>query len=264
MPAPLFKRFAPPTPATQKHSSVPASSPVSVQNDVAEKALSPEAAPSKKEKKIEKRKSELTEPTTVPVESQKQNEDVIMEDVSAEVPRPNKKSKKRKSELIEEQDEEVSKKHKAVLSKFEKASRLAEARKDQGSAEDETQQPEEELHGTMMREEVISHFVNIEQICNLCLSLHPYQSLSLRQLSQLCRHGSLSPSPSKQRKQHHSRSLVHNHTMSKNLRSWGSKMLSLFRLRCCQCCIAGSSSIWVISACLRRLGLARQWHICCQ
>jgi ATP-dependent RNA helicase DDX51/DBP6 len=110
-----------------------------------QKALSPEADPPKKEKKSKKRKSELAEPVAAPVD-----EDVVMGDAPAEAPKVSKKSKKRKSEVIEEQegqDEEVSKKHKAVFSKFEKASKLAEARKDQVEADEDDQQPEEELHG---------------------------------------------------------------------------------------------------------------------
>lgn len=139
MPAPLFKRFAPPT-------SIPAP----VQAHAADKAVSPEAAPPKKEKKSKKRKSEVAEPVAAPVESYEHSEDVVMEDAPAATPKSSKKSKKRKSEVIEAQDEqdgEVSRKHKAVFSKFEKASKLAEARKDQDEAEDEVQQPEEELHG---------------------------------------------------------------------------------------------------------------------
>ncbi|KAF9695702.1 hypothetical protein EKO04_006447 [Ascochyta lentis] len=142
MPAPLFKRFAPPAPATQKQPSPPASSSAPVQERTTNKALSPEAAPPKKEKKPKKRKSEVTEPVAVPVHGG----DVVMEDVSADAPNPSKRSKKRKSEVVDEQDEEVSKKHKAVLSKFEKASKLAEARREQDETEDDAQQPEEELH----------------------------------------------------------------------------------------------------------------------
>lgn len=71
-----------------------------------------------------------------------------MEDVPSETPR-SKKSKKRKSDVIDAPDEDVSKKHKAVLSKFEKASKLAEARKEQEEAGDEVQEPEEELHGML-------------------------------------------------------------------------------------------------------------------
>jgi ATP-dependent RNA helicase DDX51/DBP6 len=146
MPAPLFKRFAPPTPATQKKSPPPAPSPAPVQELAAEKP-SPEAVTPKKEKKSKKRKSEASEPVSKSPDPQDHVEDVVMEDVSAETPKSSKKSKKRKSEVIEDEDAEISKKHKAVFSKFEKASKLAEARKDQEGAEDNVQQPEEELHG---------------------------------------------------------------------------------------------------------------------
>lgn len=151
MPAPLFKRFAPPTPAIQKQPLSPASSPAPAQKHAADRALSPEAPLPKKETKSKKKKSEATEIVAASLESQEHVEDVVMEDVSAETPQSSKKPKKRKrdTEVIEEQDEDVSKKHKAVFSKFEKASKLAEARKDQHGAEDEAQQPEEELHGKL-------------------------------------------------------------------------------------------------------------------
>ncbi|KAF3050060.1 ATP-dependent RNA helicase dbp6 [Didymella keratinophila] len=112
MPAPLFKRFAPPTSAT--------------------------ATP-----KQEKDSNKSAEVAAAPVKDA-QN-DVDMED--APTPKPPKKSKKRKSEVVQEEDEqneEVSKKHKAVFSKFEKASKLAEARKD--GASETVEEPEEDLH----------------------------------------------------------------------------------------------------------------------
>ncbi|KAF3039335.1 ATP-dependent RNA helicase dbp6 [Didymella heteroderae] len=120
MPAPLFKRFAPPTSATAKEAS-------------------PLAAPPKKEKKSKK----TAEAVAAPVEDAQ--DDVVMED--APTPNPPKKSKKRKSDSVEkdgEQDEEVSKKHKTVFSKFEKAAKLAEARKDE--TVESVQEAEEELH----------------------------------------------------------------------------------------------------------------------
>ncbi|KAH6644537.1 P-loop containing nucleoside triphosphate hydrolase protein [Boeremia exigua] len=140
MPAPLFRRFVPPTPATAEHSSAPASSPVPVHAPI---GLPAEVAAPKKEKKS-KKNTKAVEGVAAPTDAQ---EDVVMEDVTPGPPKAIKKSKKRKSEVIEDQDgqdEEVSKKHKAVFSKFEKASKLAELRKDQQEAD--TEEPEEELH----------------------------------------------------------------------------------------------------------------------
>jgi hypothetical protein len=122
MPAPLFKRFTPPTPATVKQPSSPSSSPAPVNADA---ELSTEAATLKREKKS-KKSSKATEAGADPVGSQ---EDVVMED--APTLETSKKPKKRKSEVVAEregQEDDVSKKHKAVFSKFEKASKLAEAR----------------------------------------------------------------------------------------------------------------------------------------
>lgn len=60
----------------------------------------------------------------------------------------------------EGQDDDVSKKHKAVFSKFEKASKLAEARKDHEEDVDEAQEPQEELHGRP------STFLDLHSIAN--------------------------------------------------------------------------------------------------
>ena len=141
MPAPLFKRFAPPTPATIKQPSSPSSSPAPVKADA---ELSTEAATPKREKKS-KKSCKTAGAVADPVVAQ---EDVVMED--APTHETSKKSKKRKSEVVAEQEgqeDDVSKKHKAVFSKFEKASKLAEARKDHEGDVDEAQDPQEELHG---------------------------------------------------------------------------------------------------------------------
>lgn len=143
MPAPLFKRFAPQSPAPAKQSSPPSSSPISAQAHAGSTA---DAVAPKKEKKS-KRTSKAAVANAEQIGPQ---EDVVMEDAPA--PKASKESKKRKSEVVQEEDardEEVSKKHKAVFSKFEKASKLSEARKDQGEADVE-QQPEEELHGKLL------------------------------------------------------------------------------------------------------------------
>lgn len=141
MPAPLFRRFVPPTSATEEQSSASASSP-------APAPAATKAANRKETKpKMSKQGAGTVKAVAVPPEV---SEDVSMEDVPAETPKSVKRSKKRKSEVIEEQDgqdEDVSKKHKGVLSKFEKAQKLAEARKEQPEVEVEVEQSEEELHG---------------------------------------------------------------------------------------------------------------------
>lgn len=132
----------PPTPAITEQSSAAASS----APEHAPVAFPAEAAAPKKEKsKKSKQDARTLEVVAAPTEPYN---NVSMEDAAAETPKSVKKSNKRKSEVIEARDghdEEVSKKHKAVLSKFEKASKLAEARKDQQEAD--VQEPEEELHG---------------------------------------------------------------------------------------------------------------------
>ncbi|KAH7066914.1 P-loop containing nucleoside triphosphate hydrolase protein [Paraphoma chrysanthemicola] len=104
MPAPLFKRWAPPAPVAKptKEEVVKAAGPI----------------PTRKESPV----VETSQP----------------------VPKSAKKPKKRKrdSEVAVEEDEETSKKHKAIFSKFEKVSKLAEART-QNKAEDESDDDEE-------------------------------------------------------------------------------------------------------------------------
>jgi ATP-dependent RNA helicase DDX51/DBP6 len=154
MPAPLFKRWAPPKPATQQQSPPPASLPVSSRDAAPEKALSPEAPPPKKEKKSKKRHRDVAEPVAETPQAHSHVDEPMEEDAPAEAPASHQKPKKRKrdSEVAGEQDEDVSKKHKAIFSKFEKASKLAEARGQLEDGQDaEDQQPEEELHGKQER-----------------------------------------------------------------------------------------------------------------
>ncbi|KAF1833103.1 P-loop containing nucleoside triphosphate hydrolase protein [Decorospora gaudefroyi] len=124
MPAPLFKRFAPPTPAVKKRSS-PAPVP-----DVVAHASSP---------------------THVPVTAAIVTSDpeLIEETAALDTPKSIKKPKKRKRDIdaVEDQDDDVSKKHKSILSKFEKSSKLAEA-KSQGVENEVPKglEEKEELH----------------------------------------------------------------------------------------------------------------------
>jgi ATP-dependent RNA helicase DDX51/DBP6 len=112
MPAPLYKRLVLPTPA-----ALPVTKPVA--EAVAKPATVVEA------------------PNT--------------EQAQSSTPKSAKKPKKRKREAepVEEQDAETSKKHKAIFSKYEKVSKLAEARiqtKDDEESVEEEDEPQEELH----------------------------------------------------------------------------------------------------------------------
>jgi hypothetical protein len=151
MPAPLFKRWAPPKPATQQQSPPPASLPIPSRDAASTKALSPEAPPANKDKKAKKRRSEATAPVAESPEVQSHADESMDEGADAETPASHKKPMKRKRDAraVGEDGEDVSKKHKAILSKFEKASKLAEARGqlEDGDETDGQQQPEEELHG---------------------------------------------------------------------------------------------------------------------
>ena len=123
MPAPLFKRFAPPAPIANKQPS-----PAPARDQVTKASSPPYAA------------------TEVVADSHPAS---VQDSVVLEVPKTIKKPKKRKrnAEAAEAQDDEVSKKHKNILSKFEKASKLAEVVGQKGEEEVsyEAQEPEE-LH----------------------------------------------------------------------------------------------------------------------
>ena len=121
MPAPLFKRFAPPSAPVKKQPS-----PAPVRNEVIE-ASSPTAPTT----------HAVTNSIHAPVE----------EAIALDSPKPSKKPKKRKREadVANDQDEEVSKKHKNIFSKFEKAAKLAEARNQQGEDETTDEAKEQEV-----------------------------------------------------------------------------------------------------------------------
>jgi ATP-dependent RNA helicase DDX51/DBP6 len=110
MPAPLFKRWAPPKPSPKPVDVAPAKISSPVQDHVAS-----------------------------PVASEKPS-----------TPKAAKKPKKRKRDVeAEASEDDVSKKHKAIFSKFEKVSKLAEARnqqQDDDEVEESVVPIEEELH----------------------------------------------------------------------------------------------------------------------
>jgi ATP-dependent RNA helicase DDX51/DBP6 len=122
MPAPLFKRFAPPVAVAKKQSSPPPA-----------RAEAKAASPTFPANEV------------VAVSSPAPVEDTPV----AEAPKTSKKPKKRKRdvEAANDQDDEVSKKHKNILSKFEKAAKLAEAKSQNVEEEASNEvQEQEELH----------------------------------------------------------------------------------------------------------------------
>jgi ATP-dependent RNA helicase DDX51/DBP6 len=123
MPAPLFKRFAPPAPIVKKQ---------------------PSPAPARNE--FSKASSPTLTATDMVAAS---NPAPVQDSAAVEAPKTIKKPKKRKRDTgaTTDQDDEVSKKHKNILSKFEKASKLAEAIGQKGEEEASTEtQGQEELH----------------------------------------------------------------------------------------------------------------------
>ncbi|KNG44391.1 p-loop containing nucleoside triphosphate hydrolase protein [Stemphylium lycopersici] len=127
MPAPLFKRFAPPAPAPaiQKQPS-----PVPVHNEVA-KASSPSPSPPAVE--------------AIAASSPAHVEEAVVADAPKSIKKP--KKRKREVEVANDDNDEVSKKHKNILSKFEKASKLAEAKSQQHEEEaTKGDEEQEELH----------------------------------------------------------------------------------------------------------------------
>ncbi|KAG9191584.1 ATP-dependent RNA helicase DDX51/DBP6 [Alternaria panax] len=123
MPAPLFKRFAPPAPVVRKQPS-----PAPARDEVAKPPSPTHAA------------------TEVVADS---SPAPVQDHAAVEVPKTIKKPKKRKrdAEAANDQDDEVSKKHRNILSKFEKASKLAEAiGQRRGEQASDAVQEQEELH----------------------------------------------------------------------------------------------------------------------
>ncbi|KAF1939904.1 P-loop containing nucleoside triphosphate hydrolase protein [Clathrospora elynae] len=123
MPAPLFKRWAPPTPALKQQ-------------------FSPQPP-------VHEKTAEVSGRTAPVAEAVASSPAPDVETAAAEAPKSIKKPKKRKRDVeAQEEDEEVSKKHKNILSKFEKAARLAEARSQRGEEEEVTTGAveQEELH----------------------------------------------------------------------------------------------------------------------
>lgn len=112
MPAPLYKRWVPPSKPSQAQTQAKAPTAASV--------------------------VEVVSKETVP--------SPVKETAPSDVPKSIKKPKKRKRDVEHaEEDEATSSKHKNIFSKFEKASKLAEARKEEEPVENE-EHAEEELH----------------------------------------------------------------------------------------------------------------------
>lgn len=141
MPAPLFKRWAPPKPAIkQLQSASPADDADETTSGSTHIAIdSNPAQKSKKRKVTPEAPKHASSPTP------------MAEEAPIDPPKSIKKPKKRKREPEAiGQEEEDSKKHKAIFSKFEKVSKLAEARSQREDGEPldgRDELPAEELHG---------------------------------------------------------------------------------------------------------------------
>ena len=123
MPAPLFKRFAPP-PAPVQEQSAPATV------HTGKEAIKPSS------------------PTSATTHAATNSIHTPVEEAAVfDSPKPSKKPKKRKREadVASHYDEEVSKKHKNILSKFEKAAKLAETKNHQSEDEVSDEAKEQEV-----------------------------------------------------------------------------------------------------------------------
>lgn len=139
MPAPIYSRFVPLKPAIKD--AVSASS---------QPVASPKPAQPKKEKKSKKHTDhELAQRIEEP-ETASNSAQATVRDAADSSPKSDKKPKKRKRDpVVDDADEEAeagSKKHKSILSKFEKVSKKAEeyALKRQEAGEDSDDEPAKE------------------------------------------------------------------------------------------------------------------------
>ncbi|CAA9960984.1 SrmB Superfamily II DNA and RNA helicase [Pyrenophora teres f. maculata] len=120
MPAPLFKRFVPPPPPVKKQPS-----PAPIRNKIP-KTSSPA--------------STTTHAITKPIHA------AVEEVAAVDSPNPSRKPKKRKREadVATDQDQDVSK-HKNILSKFQRAAKLAEVKNQRGEDEATEETKEQEV-----------------------------------------------------------------------------------------------------------------------
>ena len=202
MPAPIYSRFVPPKPAIRDPAS---SSP--------QPAASPTpAAHSKKEKKSKKRShDELAQP----VEDAEVISDAVQDtaqDVAYPSPSSNKKPKKRKrdsavNDAIED-TEGSPKKHKSILSKFEKVSKKAREhtlkRQEAGEESDDAPAREQPVLRGRYRTEDSVRDTDAKQTSSHFLNPRPFQMLLSSQPSPSYQHGSHSPLQSKPRSACHS------------------------------------------------------------
>jgi hypothetical protein len=134
--ATMYARWVPPRPATQNKASAspqPASD-------------SPRSSHKKKDKKSKKRVEEPVQHIEPNVPQITPNSVAGAE--STDSPRSTKEPKKRKRESIHEEDAATPKKHKSILSKFEKVSRKAQEHVQQHDGEAE---PEQEMEPEVLR-----------------------------------------------------------------------------------------------------------------
>lgn len=135
---------------------------------------------------------------------------------------PAKKPKKRKreskvDEQVEIEDRSTPKKHKAILSKFEKSSKLVEAARASAKLEPEEEDeeetaPAEVLHGGLQCSISVNYHANPMQILGPSPSLSLSPNPPLNQPSRRFQRGLRNPSPSNPPKSFHSANWVSIHS----------------------------------------------------
>lgn len=194
MSGPFYTRWVPPSKAASTTKILPpAHSPVSKPHPA---PASLEAVPQKKKKSKRKSIEQPLEPIETP------NDDIsyVDADVSQQAPDSIKKPKKRKRELKvdgqAEEEEATPKKHKAILSKFDKVKKAEAARgpaEQAGEGNDEDEKAGEELHGSSACTYPYICDVNFTQIWCPSPSLPKYPTHLLHQPSPRCLRGSRTP-----------------------------------------------------------------------
>ncbi len=127
MPAPLFKRWAPPKPVAKQSSPIATSSAQTISSE--KRSLSPEA-----QRHVPSHVPQVSEPSIETTKS---------------IKKPKKRKKDAEAKSLDEGDEQNLKKHKNVLSKFGNVSKLAQIRSQNPEEEHNSQEEEkvaEELH----------------------------------------------------------------------------------------------------------------------
>lgn len=150
MPAPLYARYVPPKAArpAPKQTPVPLPPNMSPPQTVVPLPESPAEKPKKRKRTIEQ-PYPVVEPTE---EAKVETKEPTIKQSKSKKEKANKRKREiEQTEPAEESNDTVSKKHKAVLSKFERSSKLAETIRSEGGATSEKpiedEAPKQELHG---------------------------------------------------------------------------------------------------------------------